>query len=489
MRLPLPDPAKRQRLFQTADWSLFLILALALFGIANYLAFKYHARWDVTAARSFSISPQTRKVLKDVKKPLNVVVFLSPMDDLYSRVKDLLAGYQQANSLVKVETIDPDRQRERTEILAKKYNVSRANLVVFEMDGRIKVVEKDQMVEYDFSTMQMGAAPQVKGLKAEEAFTNAILDVMNPSKPTVFFTSGHGERSDEGKGESIATFRSRLQQEGMTLKEWQSLGQSTVPEDASLVVVAGPQKPFDSHEADALGAYLDKGGHVLVFLDPVIGEGKKPAFQDTGLEGLLAKWGADPRKDLVVDPKMAVPYVGAQTFFAGSYGAHPIVEDLRKNRYPVIFTMACSLGTGKGPDGYTVQPLLSTSGDAWGETDLANLDKVEKGDKDTAGPVALAVAVGSDAKEKKARLVVVGDSDVATDVLLQTGTGNALFILNAVHWLLSQEQRIAIPPKTSVETRLNLTGSQGQFLFVLFVLIFPGTVVVAGIRAYLKRRR
>lgn len=489
MRLPLPDPARRRKFFQTADWSAVVLLSLALFGIANYLAFKYHARWDATSSRSFSISAQTKKVLRGVKKPVTAVVFLSPADELYPRVKDLLSAYQQANPLVKVETIDPDRQRDRAQLLAKKYGVSQANLVVFDVEGRSKFVEKDQMVEYDFSAMQMGGAPSVKGFKAEEAFTNAILDVLDPAKPTVYFTSGHGERSAEGGGDGIATLRARLQQEGMILKEWQSLGQGAVPADASLVVVAGPQKPFDAHEAAALGTYLEGGGHALVLLDPALTEGKTAAFSKTGLEEVLSAWGAVPRQDLVVDPTMAVPYVGAQTFFAGTFGSHPTVVDLKKNRFPVVFTLACSIQTGNTPEGYRAETLLSTSEGAWGETDLAGLDKVQKGDRDTAGPMTLAVAVGSDQKEKKTRLVVVGDSDVFSDSLLQTGAGNALFALNAVHWLLSQEQRLAIPPRTAVETRLNLTASQGRFLFVLFVLIIPGVVVAAGIRAYLKRRR
>jgi ABC-type uncharacterized transport system involved in gliding motility auxiliary subunit len=338
----------------------------------------------------------------------------------------------------------------------------------------------------------VGAGPSIKGFKAEEAFTNAILDLLNPVKPTVYFTEGHGERTSEG-ADGIASFRARLQQEGMILKEWRSLGQASVPDDASLLVVAGPQVPFAPPEAELLGAYLEKGGKMLLLLDPVLGEGKVSSLQKTGLEEVLGRWGAAPRQDLVVDPKMAVQYVGAQTFFASSYGNHPVVEDLAKNKFPVVFTLACSIQEGGAPAGYAVTPLLTTSSEAWGETDLATLDQVSKGDLDTSGPAVLAAAVGAASKEeegqKKTRIVVAGDADIASDTLLQTGAGNALFLLNSVHWLLSQEQRLAIPPRAEADTRLNLTASQGRFLFVLFVLVLPGLVVAAGVRAYLRRRR
>jgi len=90
---------------------------------------------------------------------------------------------------------------------------------------------------------------------------------------------------------------------------------------------------------------------------------------------------------------------------------------------------------------------------------------------------------------KKARLVVVGDSDWASDALIQVGGGNLMLALNSVHWLLSQESRIAIPPKTSVETHLNLTGSQANVLFLLFVVVLPALAVGAGVAVYLRRRR
>jgi hypothetical protein len=82
--------------------------------------------------------------------------------------------------------------------------------------------------------------------------------------------------------------------------------------------------------------------------------------------------------------------------------------------------------------------------------------------------------------------VVVGDSDVLSDALLQAGGGNLLFGLNAAHWLLSQEDRIAIPPKTAVETHLALTAGQSNFLFVLFVILLPDGL--AGLARRVRER-
>ncbi len=338
----------RRRAVQGANWGLFLLLCLALYGIVNYLAFRHYRRWDWSAASVFSLSPQTQKVLKGLDRPLEVVVFLAPNDELYDRVKNLLSAYQEAGGgRVKVEYIDPDRQKDRLQILAKKYQVAVANVVVFSSGDQSKYVEKDQMVEYDFSAYQYGAPPKVKAFKGEEAFTNALLAVVEPAKPTLYFTVGHGERySETTRGQGVSLLRDRLQREGATIKEFPTLGKDAVPADASLVVVSGPQYAFTTAEADLLGRYLDRGGRLLVFADPLLSEGKKPAFLPTGLEPLLARWGVVLQDAIAIDPEGAVVQLGAQTFYAGDLSPHPVTRDLSKNALPLVFARARRVGTG-----------------------------------------------------------------------------------------------------------------------------------------------
>ena len=481
----------KKRALQETNWTVFLILLAALFVIVNYLSYRHYHRWDVTAWRTFSLSPQTKKVVKDLRQPLKVVIFLARNDDIYDKVKDLLTAYSEASGQIKVEYIDPDREKARLQVLAQKYNVTLANVVVFDAGTSSKYVERDQMVEYDFSAMQFGAPPKMKGFKAEEAFTNAILDVLNPKKAVVYFTQGHGERGLGEKGEGINTFRDRLAKEGDQLKEWESLGKMAVPEDADLLVVAGPKKPFLPQEADAIEKYLDKGGRALFLLDPITINGKQPAFGETGLEGVLKNWGATLGQDIAVDPSAAVPQVGAQTFFAIDYSDHPTVKDLKLNKYPVLFSLAQSVGEGVASDkAYLATALLKSSPGSWGEKDLAGLEKgISKDPTDTQGPLNMAIAISSETPGKKTRIVVVGDSDLISDDLLQVGVGNLLFGLNAAHWLLQEESRIAIPPKTAVEAHLTLTATQSNFLFVLFVLVFPAAVIASGVFVYLRRRR
>ena len=203
-----------RRAAQGANWGVFLLLCVALFGLVNYLGFRHYHRWDWTSGGSYSLSDQTEKLLGDLKEPVEVVVFLSPGDELFDRVKGLLTAYADSgdNNLT-VEYIDPDRQKAKTEMLAKKYKVSLPNCVVFSSGEQSRYVEKDQMVEYDFAGYQYGQLPKVKTFKAEEAFTNALQAVLDPATPVIYFTEGHGEKGSEkgaGRGEGMVTLRDRL---------------------------------------------------------------------------------------------------------------------------------------------------------------------------------------------------------------------------------------------------------------------------------------
>ena len=66
--------AGRQARFGTLAAASVLVVLGILVAI-NYLSTRYNKRWDLTAARQFSLSDQTKKVLQDLKEPVKVRVF------------------------------------------------------------------------------------------------------------------------------------------------------------------------------------------------------------------------------------------------------------------------------------------------------------------------------------------------------------------------------------------------------------------------------
>ena len=86
------------------------------------------------------------------------------------------------------------------------------------------------------------------------------------------------------------------------------------------------------------------------------------------------------------------------------------------------------------------------------------------------------------------RLVVIGDSDFATNAQL-TNVGNRDFALAAMQWLTSQEQLIGIGPKPLESIKLNLTASQMSYLFWFSFAGFPSFAFAGGAIMWWLRRQ
>jgi ABC-type uncharacterized transport system involved in gliding motility auxiliary subunit len=86
------------------------------------------------------------------------------------------------------------------------------------------------------------------------------------------------------------------------------------------------------------------------------------------------------------------------------------------------------------------------------------------------------------------RLVVIGDSDLATNAQLQN-VPNATLLANTLNWLVERETLIGIPPKKPEQVRLSLTRSELSRLTWMVLVVLPGLVILTGLTVFLRRRR
>ncbi len=503
------ESGMRRGLIRTGTLSAGVVLAAALLLIVNYFGWKYYHRFDWTKSHYYTLSEKTQNVLKSLAKDVSVVVFMRPGDELYSDTRELLDRYAASSPRIHVRYVDPDKNLAEAQQLVNQYQVKSLNVVVFDSGKDRRVVESADMADYDYSAMQMGGQARMTGFKGEQRFTGAILELEESKKPKILFTTGHGEvpLQESQRGRGLGQAQDLLGRDNFDLQEWPSLGQGAVPAGTDLVVVAGPTSGFVKPELDALSAYLQQGGRLLVMLDPTLRPGGG-GLVETNLGPWLAQYGVKVGDDIVIDPANPLPFFGADTIFVGSYGDHPATRSLREARVPCVLSLSRSVGKGTVPAGFEATELLKTSDKGWGETDFAHLDAVAKDAKDLAGPVSLAVAVeptekaedkqspaGAEKKETptataaaKMRLVVFGDSDFASNAQL-ANAGNATLLADTMNWLVERKQALGIGAKTPAQIRLNLTGGQLSLIFWTILVILPAGAVAAGVSVYLRRRR
>jgi ABC-type uncharacterized transport system involved in gliding motility auxiliary subunit len=509
-------PGLSRRAVEGSLWSAGAMLVLALVLIVNYLGGKYYQRWDWTGTKLYSLSEKSLSVLAGLDRDIRATLVLQPGSSLYDPAKELLERYAARSARFTVRAVDPDRNLIEAQRLVEELELTEGVAVVFEAGGDRRVIEQSALAEFDYSGMQFGAQPTMTEFKGEEAFTGAVLELVEQRKPKVLATTGHGERSLDDLGDGgLSRVRELLGKENLTLESWGSLGQAEVPDGTDLLVVAGAKVNFVAPELEAFGRYLDRGGRMLVMLDPELdAEG---GVTKTGLEAWLAGRGVELGDDLVVDPSATLPFFGAETIFVRALGSHPIVASLGQADYPVIFGLARSARPGSVPADFEATTLLQTTAEGWGERDLANLGAVAKGADDTAGPVPVGVAVAARApapepahdeleldvepeagaeesatasapESAKWRLVVFGDSDFATNGQL-ANVGNPTLVANAFNWLLERENLLGIGPKKPEQVRLSLTPGQVTAVWLGTLLGMPALAVAGGVAVWWRRRR
>ncbi|HUO86111.1 MAG TPA: GldG family protein [Thermoanaerobaculia bacterium] len=504
-------PVDRRGLAKSGTLGAAVLLALALTVIVNYFGWKYHQRLDWTESEFYSLSERTGQVLAEVDEDVVVTVFLDPGDELFEPARELLERYAAASPRVSVRVMDPERNPLEARQLAAEYQLDRP-AVVFAAGEERRVVPATDLAEYDFSGAQMGGAPEIRSFRGEQQFTRAVLELTEGEKPKMVFTVGHGEISlDDRSGTGLQELQRLLGADSFTFEEWASLGAGEVPADTDVLVIAGPTSTFLPPELDLLAAYLDGGGRLLALLDPPLAGGADSRVGEIGLEAWLAGYGVALGANVVVDSGASLPFFGAETFFASRYpDAHPINRSLRDGALPVLIRLARSVGEAGPPPGYRSATLLTSLAEAWGETDLSApaLDA-----DDLAGPVPLGVVVepgeaddeddfggaglldeepAADGEEEPGdgfRLVVFGDSDLATDQFLGQNFGNQVLLSGAVNWLVERHALVGIPPRETERVGLSLTAGEIRALYLLVLLVLPGLGLAAGLFVHFRRRR
>jgi len=497
---------RKHAIRSTATGTAGVILVIALAFMVNWIGARHWVRSDWTSSHLYTLSEKTENILKDLGEDVRVVVFMTPASPLYEQVHELLDRYAAVTDRIQVEYIDPDKEPLKTRQLAEQFGISVANTVVFAVGDRTKYVSSDQMAEYDYSGLQMGQGPALKAFKGEEQFTSAILSLVAPKVPRVYFVTGHGEASlkSTATGRSLRALKESLKRENMETADTSLLGGS-IPEDADALAILGPTAPFAANEVQLLTDWVAGGGRLLVCLDPLID--RDGTMKSTRLEPFLADHGVEVHDDLVIDPSRRLPFFDLSAVYLTDFQTHPITRSLEG--LAVLFPVARSLKALPGGNEYTSRALIQTSADGWGETNLKQLllgRPVEKDDADTPGPVTVAVAVeqskpgkaagdteepssgdGAEGNGNGYRLVAVGDSDFLVDGQIENA-GNLTLALNIFNWLVQRDESLGIPPREVEQVNLFLSRQQMQLILLITLVFMPLAAILAGILVWRRRR-
>jgi ABC-type uncharacterized transport system involved in gliding motility auxiliary subunit len=441
--------------------------------LVNVLGMRRPERWDLTANKALSLSDETIQVLGQLPQPVHAVSFMQYEDTRRTQIENQLYEMQvRSNGMLTFELIDP---REAPGY-AQQLGVLELGTTVFVMGDKRQ---------------------QVTGT-TEADLTTGLIKLVQPNPRKAYFTTGHQEHRIDGVDQdSYGQVKSQLESRNFTVENLSLFATPEVPPDASMVVIAGPKVPFTEAEVQALGAYVDRGGDLLIMVDPAA---------DTGLAPLVSRWGVEVGKTYVVegDPRFTArtPFIP----FVDKLSPHKVTEKLQ---LPIVFLIPTYLtvpATGQAPQGWRVTALAQTTDRSWAETDdsgLRNPQAVQFDEGvDVKGPLTLAVVIEQSSdpanptaepsadSPPKSRVLIFGTSRLATNEVSQLGgqIANLDLFVNGASWLVGDDELISIRPRPTDTRTLVLSAAQRNFIMLSSIVLVPALVLAMGILVWWGRR-
>lgn len=461
--------------------ALMTMLVLGIIGLVEVISARHNTRFDLTEGKRHTLSDQTTKVVRGLAKDVQVTGFFRADQAERRPAEGLLHQYADLSPRFRFEVVDPDRNPGR----AKRYGIVTYGTTVLETkDKEEKITEVD-----------------------EEHLTNGLVRLLREGTRTIYFLKGHGENElEDGSRNGYRQAKEAIEKANYQVKELLLLREREVPQDASMLVISGPKRDLAESELQALQAFVERGGKLLIQLDP---------FAASSLKTFVSRYGITIGDDVIVDQDARVMGGDYLMPVVSNYYPHAITRNFT---LASLFPFARSVDVAKpSPQGVTIQKLGETGPGSWAETDKGELNRgqlsFEKG-QDRQGPVPVGViatvqvkpataagteaatqATGREDNEQEtqkqpgaARLVVYGNSAFAANNFLNF-SGNRDLFLNSISWLAEEEEMISIRPREAKSTPIILSAMQGRMAFWLLVVVVPGLFLVSGTSVVLGRRR
>jgi ABC-type uncharacterized transport system involved in gliding motility auxiliary subunit len=467
---------KRSTKYAT-NYVVSLILVIAVVAGLNYIGQRHPKRIDTTSIGRFTLAPQTIQVLGKLSQNVDIKAFFPGGD--YAPLKELLMEYKTVNPHIHYEFIDPDRQPD----IAKQYDVT--------VYGTVQNPFTGSQLKFGTVIVSYGARTEKIEKRSEEVqeedLTNAIIKVGRSEAKKIYFIQGHGEKDpSDAERTGYSEAKKAMEGQGYKVETTNLVSERKVPDDAKVLIEAGPTTEPLPQEVQFIKDFLNKGGDgFFLLLDPP----PAPSF-----EGFLKDWGIKADNDLVLDVSGVGRLMGAGPSIplVRTYENHKITDRFKAMTF---FPLTRSIQPEKTlPSGITVDPLFKSDVNSWGETDLKSKQASYDPGVDLKGPLPLAVAATKEvtpASDKapavKSRMVVTGTSNFPVNAYFAQGNGN--LFLNMVSWLAQDEDLISIRPKPPEDRRLVLSQAQMALLRLITIIVLPGIVLVIGIAVVWNRRR
>ena len=486
---PRYDAASRFNIQRLLKVVITLLLLLGIITMLYTLAQQNNLIADVTIDNQFTLDDKTVGVIRNIERSnqfIRIIAFYDSTQVVQREVDGpYLALYEEAsNGHIRVTRHDPIEEPGFATVfatyLAQGFNI----FVAFEDEMGNPVIESALAVN--------------RGGSQEREITTALSQILVLGEYTVYFVDDIGSyRISDTTPQGLSTLAALLEQNGFGFDTIDLADpNSIIPDDASVVVLAGLREPLDQAQTDRLDAYLQRGGDLLVAADFFY---EQPRFlqRDNTFESYLwQNYGIGSLDAIIVDSNPATYSINPlNSLSAAVFENNSLTDGINIEGNPgsrVLMQLAQALRIDDDPPVSNGQSILSSE-QSWGETDIDGIQQRDSysydADSDIAGP--LPSALWADNRDNGSRVVLIGDAGFMTNSQISSLAGNYTFALNAISWLTGyyEETSFGIQAYSTTPVLFVDTRTLDRIAFAT-TLLLPGLFFVAAtLIAYRRRAR
>jgi hypothetical protein len=457
----------------------------------NYSGAKLDKTFDLSYLKTTKPSMATKSIVATLEKPLDIAIFFPRDNDVKMHVMEYMEDIAGANKKITLHYFDKDI----TPSSAEQYKATHNGQVVLKLnENQTKRIEIGTDLKQARSVLQ----------KLDSKFQEAFLGLTEKEK-VVYFTSGHGELTPGSGTEPLRSLKGlellmKTQQYKLQTFSPEQGGFTKVPDDAAVIVIAAPARPFLSEEVAVLKEYVEKGGHIMVWFDDLAGEERledKIGGSEDPLKAYLKEIGLVFNPTLLANDQSFIAATRTKAdrlfWFTNSFSAHESVSLLARNeeQVEIISFRSGSFEVAAKPDaGWKIFETIKTPPMTFADVN-SNLDFDNPAEKRKPYTIAAALErIGSSTPDKdsakKGKILAFADSSVFTDALLRN-VGNQILLVDSMKWLVDST-KITGAPTSEEDVQIRYSKTRDLYVFYGTIVIVPLLVLVVGFFATRKKK-
>ncbi len=451
----------------------------------NLIFSKVDVKVDVTPYNAFTLSDSAEKTLESITEPVDMYV-LYKLDNLYDGFSLGDVGYTMADMFVKT-----------VRMMGKYDNITLHDVDVIQDPDFIKELDPEGYMNLQSTDIVLKSGNNIRRIPFNTLFvTNGetgnvefygenyimgAIDYLQTGKtPTIYFTTGHDEKSID----DYTNLREKLKSQNYEMKPIDISDTGSIPDDATTIVVAAPKKDLTDNETEIISSYLDNGGNICMLMSPY--EGK---FTYKNIEKIMGQYNIAMDYNKVYETVSGYhaqnnKYITMCEFFDTDIN-QGLIQTQDVDLYMPPSRSFYSTETDEKKSDMTVEPLIQTYNTASSEICGGTSQDIQP-----PGGVLYLAAHAENPDRNNSKLFVSGTADIISDAVSE----NEVFamtpytFLTNISWMDEVNSEMLYPIHIQATDYITIPNEKTGNIILVIMIAFPILISITGVIIWARRR-